>query len=325
MAPEYKNKVLYIDLFNVFYQCFQTFQANDANGDPMGGYIGSLMQIQKYAEKFTPHKIVVVVDGPNSNARRRAIFPDYKGKRNRKKRFSIVEMGDEKVEVDNEQEQLRLLFEFMKLLPINVVCVPGYEADDIIAYLVNKNQEDINIICTTDKDYYQLITKNTFVWSPIKKILFNEELILSQLEVIPHNFTFVRCIVGDTSDKLPGIKGIGKPTLLEKIPQLKTQPFDNFEQFWEEVEKLEDESKKGVKLKENKEQAHLMYRLMKLDYMCLAQKGIEQLYQQLETPKAFSKISLKMFCIKQHIEPYIKNFDAWVRPFSFVKSDLKLN
>lgn len=319
------NKVLYIDLFNVFYQCFQTYQANDANGEPMGGYIGSIMQIQKLAAKFMPQKIVVVLDGPNSNVRRRTIFPEYKGKRNRKKRYSVVQMGDDKVQVDNEQEQLRLLYEFLKHLPVEVVCVPGFEADDIIAYLVNKNPGDTNIICTTDKDYYQLVNKNTFVWSPIKKVLFTEELILSLFEVIPANFTFMRCIVGDTSDKLPGIKGVGKTTLLEKIPQLKTQPLKNFEEFWNEVELLEDVSKIGKKLKENKEQAHLMYRLMKLDYMCLNQKGIELLQQQLDEPKVFSKISLKMFSIKQHIESHIKNFDAWVRPFSFIKSDLKIS
>lgn len=326
MEKDIKRRILYIDLFNVFYQMFQNYQAHDVNGEPMGGFIGSIVQIQKLISKFSPSKTFIVFDGPNSAERRRMIFKDYKGKRNRKKRFSIVKMGDEKVQVDNEQEQMRLLYEFLKHLPVEVIMVPRYEADDIIAYLCKKNPEHTSIICTNDKDYYQLINENTFVYANQKKALYTEELVLATHEIIPSNFVYMRCIVGDPSDKLPGIKGLGKSTLLDKIPQLKTTPYSSFEEFWEEVEKLEDESKLGKKLKDNKEQAHLMYRLMKLDYTCLNQKGIEILEEQLEEQqnKTFSKMNLKMYCIKQHLEPHIKNFDLWVRPFSFLKSDFKL-
>lgn len=321
-----KKKVLYIDIFNVFYQMFQNYQASDPNGEPMGGFIGSVVQIQKLIAKFSPAKTFIVFDGPNSAERRRAIFKDYKGKRNRKKRFSTVQMGDDKVQVDNEQEQLRLLYEFLKHLPVEVLMVPRYEADDIIAYMCNKNPQYMNIICTNDKDYYQLINENTFVYANQKKALFNEASILAQHEVIPNNFVFMRCIVGDVSDKLPGVKGLGKATLLEKIPQLKTTPFKTFEEFWAEIDKLEDESKLGKRLKENKEQALTMYRLMKLDYTCVNQKGIEILSEQLEEQqnKTFSKIGLKTYCIKQNLESHIKNFDIWVRPFSFLKHDFKL-
>lgn len=322
-----KNRVLYLDLFNVFYAMFSSYPATDANGEPMGGFIGTVMQIQKLAEKFNPQKIVIVIDGPNSAQRRRSIFKDYKGKRNRKKRYSVVDFGDgDKELVDNEQEQLRLLYNFLKNLPVEVVAIPYHEADDVIAYLINKNPDNVNIISTSDKDYYQLINKNTFVWSAQKKVLYTEEVVTAQHEVIPHNFTFMRCVVGDSSDKLSGIKGLGKSTLLEKIPALKTTPFNDFEEFWAEVEKLEDDSKLGKKLKENKEQAFLMYRLMKLDYTCLNLKAIEVLENQLEEQheKGFSKIGLKMYCIKHHIEAHIKNFDLWVRPFNFLKSNFKL-
>ncbi len=322
-----KNKILYVDGFNLYYQMFSTYKASDTNGNPIGGFVGFISNLQKLVTKFNPQKTVVVFDGPDAGKRRRSFFKDYKGKRNRKKRYSIMDFGDgDKVQVDNEQEQLRMVYEFLKHLPVEVLCVPTYEADDIIAYLVNKNPDNISIINTNDKDFYQLINANTFVWAPQKKILYNEELVLAQHEVIPNNFVYMRCIVGDPSDKLPGIKGIGKPTLLEKIPQLKTTPFANFEEFWSEVEKLEDDSKNGKKLKENKDQALLMYKLMKLDYTCLNQKGIEQLDAQLEEQqnKSFSKIGLKMYCIKQHIEAHIKNFDAWVRPFNFLKADVKL-
>ena len=57
------------------------------------------------------------------------------------------------------------------------------------------------------------------------------------------------------------------------------------------------------------------------------QRGIEILNSQLEdsSAKGFSKVGLKMYCIKQHIESHIKNFDLWIRPFNFMKQDIKLN
>lgn len=325
---ETKSKILYVDGFNLWYQMLAIFKASDSNGEPIGGFIGFVTQLQRLVAKFNPQKVVVVFDGPNAGQRRRSIFKDYKGKRGKKKRFSVMDFGDgDKVQVDNEQEQLRMLIDFLKFLPVDLVVVPYYEADDVIAYLVNKNPEYMSIINTNDKDYYQLINKDTFVWAPQKKTLYNEALVLAKHEVIPSNFVYMRCIVGDSSDKLIGIKGIGQDTLLEKIPQLKTQPFASFEEFWAEIDKLEDDSKLGKKLKENKAQAFLMYGLMKLDYTCMNQRGIEILNSQLEdsSAKGFSKVGLKMYCIKQHIESHIKNFDLWIRPFNFMKQDIKLN
>jgi DNA polymerase I len=325
---ETKNKVLYIDGFNIFYSCFATYQANDSNGEPVGGFIGFINQLRKLVDKFSPQKIVIVFDGPGSAERRRVVFSDYKGKRNRKKRFAIVDLGEgEKVEVDNEQMQLQALFTFLKLLPVDVIILPKYEADEVIAYLCNKNKDYTNIICTNDKDFYQLVDSNTFVYANQKKTLFTQEVIFEQHRVIPANFVYMRCIVGDVSDKLPGIKGLGKQTLLEKIPNLSTTPYTSFEDFWLEIENLEDDSKLGKKLKENKEQARLMYGLMKLDYTCLNQKAIEILDSQLEeqSKKPYSKMSLKMYCVKQRIEEHIKNFDFWIRPFNFTHHHIKLS
>jgi len=65
---------------------------------------------------------------------------------------------------------------------------------------------------------------------------------------------------------------------------------------------------------------------MKLDYTCLNQKAIEMLDVQLteQENKDFSKVSFKLFCVKQKLESYIKNFDLWIRPFLFLKKDVKL-
>jgi len=241
--------------------------------------------------------------------------------------LSVVKIGDDKELVDNEQEQLRLLYSFLKHLPIKVVVIPYYEADDVIGYLVSKNQQYTNIIVSADKDYLQLVNSKTFVWSPQKKILYTPEVLTAEWKTAPENITYVRALVGDTSDKLSGVKGIGQDTVFKLLPQLHTEIYESFDQFWGQVENLEEGKSKTIKsLKENKEQAKTMYKLMKLDYTCLNQKAIEMLDVQLteQENKDFSKVSFKLFCVKQKLESYIKNFDLWIRPFLFLKKDVKL-
>lgn len=320
-------KVLYIDAFNLFFRMFSAFEAQDSNGEPMGGFVGSVVNIQKLVEKFKVQEVIVCFDGPDAGMRRRSIHKEYKGKRGRKKRFSVVKIGDEKELVDNEQEQLKLLYSFLKHLPVKVVVVPYYEADDVIGYLVSKNQQYTNIIVSADKDYLQLVNANTFVWSPQKKILYTPEVLTAEWKTSPENLTYVRALIGDSSDKLAGVKGIGQDTVFKLLPQLHTEVYENFDQFWEQVENLEEGKSKTIKnLKENKEQAKTMYKLMKLDYTCLNQKAIEMLQVQLDEQqgKDFSKVSFKLFCVKQKLESYIKNFDLWIRPFLFLKKDVKL-
>ena len=327
MGDLYKDRILYIDFFNLFFQMFTVHSASDNNGEPIGGVIGTINHIQKLTDKFHPQKVVILVDGPEAGARRRSLYKDYKGKRARKKRYASVDFGDgDKVLVDNEQMQLKMLYELLQLLPVQVLIIPYFEADDVIAYLIKKNTQFTSIVSSNDKDYLQLVDDNTFVWANQKKILFTKEVVQQTYGIIAENFVYMRTIVGDTSDKLGGIKGLGKDTLFKIFPAIQTTPVTSFEELWESIEKIEGDSKSIQKLKEGKDQAHLMYRLMILNLTSLNQRAIEMLSSQLEQQqaKSFSKIGLKMHCIKIKIESHIKDFEIWVRPFQFLKPDIKL-
>jgi DNA polymerase I len=326
---ESKPKILIVDGFNLFYQMFAVYKASDKNGEPVGGFVGFINNLQRLITKFTPQKVVVVFDGPSAGERRRQVFRDYKGKRARKKRYSIFDHGDgDKEEVDNEQQQLISVYNALKHLPVEVYMLPFYEADDIIAYLCDKNPEYTKIISSNDRDYYQLINADTFVWAAQKKILYSRDIVEAEYKVLCENFLYMRTITGDTSDKLIGVKGVGTKTLLEKLPSISTQAFHSFEEFWNAIEEIDaGKSKTLQKLKESKSEALTMYKLMRLDYTCLNLRAIELLERQVEeqTIKPFSKINFKRYCIKEGLEQHIKNFDLWVRPFLFLKQDIKLN
>lgn len=328
------SRIIYIDAFNYFYAQLQVNKAMDDNGEPIGGFIGMVDQIQRLVYKFNPQRVVIVLDGAEAGLRRRGLFPQYKGRKSRKKHYAKVEMGETSIQIDNEEHQLRLAYNFLRLLPVTVVVVPFYEADDVITHMVLKNKNQENIICSSDKDYLQSVQENIEVWSWGKRVLYNSEKVVEEFEVLPENFAYFRCIVGDDSDKLPGVKGIGESTILKIVPELKTTPIESFEAFWQKIASIEPETLTEtktrnilVKLKAQKEQATLMYKLMKLDDNVLKAKAVEQLRVQIENQEVpkFDTMTLKLHIIKQHLEPNFKYFDSWIRPFVSIKKIIKLN
>lgn len=309
---------LYLDGYNLFYRMYQKHAAKNSNGDPIGGFIGSVNELQRLVAKFMPTEIYYIFDGVDAGRRRRSLYSGYKDKRGKTNRTTAVKLNDELTEfVNNEQQQMQLLFQFLQKLPIKLIAVDSYEADDIIAYLVEQNQDKLNIIASTDKDYLQLVNDNTYVWSSQKKVLITPTELVEKYNIIPQNFVYMRAVVGDTSDKLKGIKGIGEKDLFKYLPNLRTTPYPDFWKFWEDVEKIEDSGKTSAKLKKGKDDALLMYRLMCLKDIQPSLPALTSLNQQIELQKnkGFSKLSFKVYCLKNNIESVLKNYDVWIRPF----------
>lgn len=317
------KRVLLIDGYNIFYQMFQKHSAKDQNGEPIGGFIGSLNFVQKTLDKLKCNECYVIYDGVDAGRRRRSQYSKYKDKRGRKSRSTCVTINDEiKEHINNEQNQLISLFQTLKQLPVKLVAIPHFEADDVIAYVCQSNPNNQYIIASSDKDYLQLVRDNVWVWSPIKEILFTPEVFKSHYEMSPENYLYLRTAVGDPSDELGGIKGVGEKTIKELLPQIKENTYEDFWQFWDDIDKLDNTKKKTVKiLKESKEQLHLMYKLMSLSRDNLNLSAIEILQQQLEEQKdkGFSKIGFKLYSIKHKLVNHIKNYDVWIRPFTILK------
>jgi 5'-3' exonuclease len=316
------ERILYIDGYNIFYQMYSRNTAKDSNAEPIGGYVGSINFLQKVIDKFKPNKVYYVFDGLSAGQRRKSLYPGYKDKRGRKHRSVNIKLGAGEIEetVSNEDYQMGLLINALKQLPVTILTIPYYEADDIITYLVSKNNAALNIICSTDKDYLQLVRENIYVWSPQQKVLYTPEEVRIKYNVIPENFPYYRAIIGDSSDKLKGIKGIGDKTLLKHI-DFTTKPFIDIGDFWEQIDLLE-ENKTLLKLKENKKEMHLMYKLMVLepDNVSLSARELIQQQEEEQQNKTFSKFAFKFFCSKNQLDSILGNFDSWVRPFMFVKN-----
>jgi DNA polymerase-1 len=176
------------------------------------GFLRSLAALKK---RFPEACFWVAWDG--SSRRRRARFSDYKGHRSRKE--TSVTVGD--VVFD----PLRLLRELLPLLGVRQVWNPEEEADDVLATLVrNDLAAQTNLVCSTDRDFLQLVTSSTMFLFPAvgsrKEVLYDVQGVVQQLGVPPENVVQLRAFVGDKS--LPGVARVPKKVLRSLVQEYGT-------------------------------------------------------------------------------------------------------
>jgi DNA polymerase-1 len=126
-------------------------------------------------------------------------------------------------EDDSKVDQIVRIIQYLKTLPVKTVSLPRVEADDIIAYLSDTlptNQEDRVFIVSSDKDYLQLVSQQVIVYRPIEKEYYTEDTVKEKFGVSPHNFLLYKLLMGDNSDGITGIKGLGPKGLLKRFPEL---------------------------------------------------------------------------------------------------------
>ena len=216
---------LLIDGLNIFIRSYCVIPTLNAGGEHCGGYLGFLRSIGSYARKFSPDEIIVIWEGGGS-PRRRAVLPDYKANRKplRLNRSDIYEDSHDSKE--NFNEQLQFLTNLMINTPIKQMYVSDCEADDVIGYLAKYHLKDNDIIiASSDKDFYQLVSDRVKIYSPTKKKIIGKEDILKEFNIHPINFVTARTFVGDSSDNISGIKGIGLKTMAKRFQKLRNEEF----------------------------------------------------------------------------------------------------
>ena len=78
-------------------------------------------------------------------------------------------------------------------------------------------------IVSSDKDFLQLINDKVIVYRPMEKEFYTEETVLKNLKCLPKNFILYKTLMGDNSDKIKGVKGLGAKGLFKKFPELTKQ------------------------------------------------------------------------------------------------------
>jgi 5'-3' exonuclease len=218
------NRVLIVDGLNLYLRAFAVNGALNDNGVPVGGLTGFLRSLAYAIREVNPTRVIIVYDGAGGSQRRRKICPEYKSNRQPGKRItrwdSFKNATEEK---DAMKIQFSRLIEYLDFLPINVISIDKIEADDTIAYIAHTLLNEDVTIMSADQDFLQLVNERITVWSPIKKKFYTPRRVMEDYGVPAHNFLMYKILMGDKSDNIEGVKGLGPKKLSKIVPDLLTQ------------------------------------------------------------------------------------------------------
>jgi 5'-3' exonuclease len=197
------------------------------DGAHVGGLGGFLRSLNYLVNQLQPTSVYVVFDGAGSSINRKNLLPEYKSGRNlvRITNWDVFDSLEE--EHDSKVNQTVRLIHYLKCLPVKTVSMNKVEADDIIAYLSDilstKHGSKVFIV-SNDQDFIQLVNNKITVYRPAEKEFYTKEMIKSNYGVLAENFILYKTLLGDNSDKVEGIKGLGKKGVTKKFPELLERP-----------------------------------------------------------------------------------------------------
>lgn len=243
------KKFVIIDALAMAYKAYFAFISRplvNSKGEATSAVYGFLNQLIRVIESTKPDIIAVAFDSKEKTFRHE-MYEGYKSSR--------LAMPDDMI------PQLQRIKDLVEAFNIPLYIKAGFEADDIIGTAVKIAEEKKldSFAVTPDKDYVQLITKNVKL---IKAGKSNEELIITDFEKATEEYGFepkymvdYLALVGDSSDDIPGVKGIGPKTAQPLISK-----FGNLENIYANIGQIEKKSVK-TKLEEYKESAFLSKKL----------------------------------------------------------------
>ena len=308
------DRVLIIDGMNTFIRSFAAIPTMDENGNHIGGVTGFLKSIGYVTRKFKPSRVYVIFDGKGGSKRRRDIYPDYKlGRKPLTRLNRTYDMTTEKDEQDLMRYELVIVAKALMKLPITTITLDHVEADDIISYIAQHVVENggESIIYSTDKDFLQLVGDDIKVWNPVRKKTYIPEIVVEDYEIHPNNFLLYRALTGDTSDNLPGIKGLGMKTLLKIVPEFVTEQHLTFDDVIDAAEN--SKLKVASRIIDEQESIKLNIKLMSLRSVMISDNNKMKILNKINRPQlSLHKYDLTKLLLETNILPAMQNYDSWV-------------
>jgi len=306
------SKVLIIDGLNLFLRTFSVNGSLNDLGVPVGGLIGFLKSLAYTIRTLTPTRVIIVFDGVGGSYRRRKIHPEYKANRKPGKRVTkwdaFRSVRDERAAME---AQFSRLSEYLDYLPLDVITIDNIEADDTIAYISqNVIREGEIIIMSTDRDFLQLVDHRITVWSPIKRIFYTPEKILEEFKVPAYNFLTYKILLGDKSDNIEGVKGLGP----KKIPKVFPDIIDKKFTLNEVINySSTQEGPMYTRVIESEDQLHLNEKLMDLKEVDISGNIKMKIQDQTTSPiNWLSKNDFIMLYVEDKMGDALGSVDMWL-------------
>ena len=313
------DKVLIVDGLNSFIRVFSAVPLVNDDGEHIGGYVGFMRSIAAVVRQFKPTRCIIVFDGKGGSARRKKMHSGYKEGRSMSTRFNRREdVGEQTVEeeIASMRRQMGRLSEYLQCLPITLISIDNIEADDTIAYLTTevfrpKNSEVI--IMSDDKDFLQLINNKVSVWRPVEKKYYTPKEVSDKFGIPSHNFIHYKVFMGDGSDNIKGINGIGMKTLQSKFPLLLGEETVSLEEVLTYCKAKQDEHKVYKTVLDNEASMRLNWQLMSLENLDISANFKLMIVDMANQPiPKLDTFNFKKMFMLDKAYTAIPNVDSWL-------------
>ncbi|VAX27550.1 DNA polymerase I [hydrothermal vent metagenome] len=256
-------------IFRAFFGVRQNLSTS--KGLPTNALYGFVTMLQRVVRDECPDYLTVTFDSKEKTFRHE-MYADYKANR------------------ESPPEDLMKQFPYFERLVaahnIHSIRIPGVEADDIIGTLTKQGQQAglQVVIVSGDKDMMQLIAPNVVMLDTMKGKRFGKKEVIEKFGVGPDKVIDVMGLMGDSSDNIPGVKGVGPKTAADLI-----QKFGSIEELYQRIEEV-DKTKLKDKLITDKENAELSRKLVTIDTAVPMDCTIEDLKVRVVDNTALTEI-----------------------------------
>jgi len=315
------SKVLLIDSMNTFLRSFAMINHMNPSGAHIGGLTGFLKSIGFAIRHIKPTRVILVFDGTGSTTNKKNLFSEYKAHRKIQRITNWDGFESKDDESESIENQLVRLVQYLRCLPVGMLSIDKVEADDVIGYITNKAEDEVYIM-SADQDFLQLVTPKVTVYSPIKKKFYTPKLVKEEYGLYPQNFLSKKILMGDTSDNIPGVKGLGPKKLFKLFPELEDVNKVTLENILEKSKELVDEHGLYGDICNFKQQLLVNEQLMDLSDPDMPENSIVEIDEVLNNePEKLDKLYFLKLYNEDKLGNSIPNVEFWLTEiFSYLQA-----
>lgn len=293
-------------VFRAYYGVHGNLTRSD--GLPIGAVYGFFNMVLPILAAAKPNDSFVCVFDASRISFRQNIYPQYKMNRR-----------ETPADLLQQSELIRIGIHEMG---IPVLCIPGVEADDVIATIATNNCKDVasTRIITGDKDLMQLVSNCIYLYDGMKQKEIHENEVLEKFSVQPNQVIDVQSLMGDSTDNVPGVPGIGPKKAAELINE-----FNSLDNLYANLDSVKNERIRNL-LKDNQEQAYISKQLvtlkrdvdlsgLKITPFCFDKNAALKFVQEkIESKSLIAKIEKLFPDDTQTCTPHITEYEKSVCP-----------
>lgn len=315
------DHVLLIDAMNMFIRGFTMVKTLNSKGQHTGGILGFLRSLGFIIRTHNPTRVICVFDGKGNSVNRKNINPEYKAQRGNIRITNWEAYDSISEEKDSIESQIRRIYDYLETLPLDVLNLPKVEADDVLSYIAQGFAERGSkaTIVSSDKDFLQIVREGIEVYRPVEKKVYTHKNVHTTIKLLPENYLISKALLGDSSDNLEGVKGLGIKTLIKEFPEITTDPNFTLEDIYSICERQIDGKIIFSKIIDQWDKVEQNYKIMNLLTPRLSDKEKDSIINQLKNSEVDLSINTFLYYLEEDgIEGITRNTEGWLTEFKYL-------